>query len=73
MAVTIRLSKVGKRGERKFRVVARETRSKNSGRVIDTLGFIDKIAHIQNIDKKKLAYWKANGAIITDAVEKFSV
>lgn len=73
MSVTVRLAKVGKRGERKFRVIAKDTRSKNKGKVIETIGFVDKINNIKTIDKKRLAYWKTNGAIITTAVKNYSV
>lgn len=73
MSVTLRLTKVGKRGERKFRIVAKETRSKNRGKAIDIIGFIDKINKVQNIDKEKVSYWKKNGAIITTALQKYLV
>jgi ribosomal protein S16 len=40
MSVVIRSSRVGKKGERKFRIVVSEKRSKRDGEPIDSLGWI---------------------------------
>lgn len=42
MSVVIRLSRIGKKGERKFRVVVKEKRSKRDGKAIENLGFYIK-------------------------------
>lgn len=42
MAVVIRLARVGKKGERKFRIVVKEKRSRRDGDSIESLGFFEK-------------------------------
>ena len=42
MSVVIRLARTGKRGERKFRIVVKEKRSKRDGDSIETLGSFEK-------------------------------
>ena len=39
MAVVIRLTRVGKKGERKFRVVVKEKRSRRDGDSVEILGW----------------------------------
>ena len=39
MSLVIRLTKVGKKGERKFRVVVKEKRSKRDGGYVELLGW----------------------------------
>lgn len=64
MALIIRLTTTGKRGERKFRVVVAEKRSKKEGRPIDVLGWYIKTekGKTQKIDVKKAQDWIAKGA-----------
>lgn len=64
MSLVIRLTKTGKKGERKFRVVVKEKRSKRDGGYIDLLGWYEKTKDHkrQNIDKKKYEYWVSQGA-----------
>ena len=67
MAVTLRLSVLGKRGQAIYRIVAVEKRSKRNGKYCDELGTYDP--NVQppklTIDKTKLARWQKNGAIIS--------
>ena len=51
MSVVIRLTKVGKRGERRFRIVAKEKRSKRDGKAIEILGWYQKT---ENGQKKEI-------------------
>ena len=72
MSLSIRFAKVGRRGERKYRIVVKEKRSKRDGRAIDTLGSYekrDKNTIIKTIDKEKLKYWISNGAQPSESVK----
>lgn len=63
MAVVIRLTRVGKKGERKFRVVVKEKRSRRDGDYIENLGFYEKggkTPHTINMERYK--YWISQGA-----------
>jgi small subunit ribosomal protein S16 len=64
MALVIRLSRTGKKGERKFRVVVKEKRSKRDGGFVDMLGWYEKTKdHTKkNIDMEKYTYWVSQGA-----------
>lgn len=73
MSLVIRLTRTGKRGERKYRIVVKEKRSKRDGDFIDLLGYYEKRVDgkiTKEIDTKKIAEWRKNGAQITPAVEK---
>jgi small subunit ribosomal protein S16 len=64
MALVIRLTQIGKQGERKFRIVVKEKRSKRDGGFIALLGWYHKTKdHLQNkIDMEKYNYWISKGA-----------
>ncbi|MCL6096449.1 MAG: 30S ribosomal protein S16 [Patescibacteria group bacterium] len=71
MSVVIRLSRTGKRGERKFRVVVKEKRSRRDGAVIETLGFFEKGPNgKKQIDKDRYQYWLSQGAQPSVTVSK---
>lgn len=73
MSLVIRLTRTGKRGERKYRIVVKEKRSKRDGGFIDLLGFYEKRIGgeiVKKVDMKKIEHWKKNGAQITPAVEQ---
>jgi small subunit ribosomal protein S16 len=64
MSLVIRLTRTGKKGERKFRVVVKEKRSKRDGGFIDMLGWYEKTKDNKKklIDMKKYQYWVSKGA-----------
>lgn len=64
MSLVIRLTRTGKKGERKFRVVVKEKRSKRDGGFIDLLGWYEKgkDGGTSKIDKKKYDEWISKGA-----------
>ncbi len=64
MAVVIRLTRVGKKGERKFRVVVKEKRSKRDGDYIENLGFYEKGSPVvkDQINMERYNYWISQGA-----------
>jgi len=68
----IRLSPVGRKGSISYRVVVSEKRSKLVGRMIDDLGYYNKIANPPTavIDRTKVAFWVEKGAQISPTVKK---
>jgi small subunit ribosomal protein S16 len=71
MSVVIRLSRMGKRGERKFRVVVKEKRSRRDGDSIETLGSYEKgKENPQNLNKERYNYWVSVGARPSPTVAK---
>ncbi|HSW47746.1 MAG TPA: 30S ribosomal protein S16 [Candidatus Saccharimonadales bacterium] len=64
MSLVIRLTRTGKKGERKFRVVVKEKRSKRDGGYVDLLGWYNKTADMKNkkIDMEKYNHWVSLGA-----------
>lgn len=71
----IRFTRTGKRGERKFRLVVKEKRSRRDGKPVDLLGFYEKTEKgiTKEFDNDKIKYWISKGAQMTpsakDAVE----
>ncbi len=76
MAVVIRLTRVGKKGERKFRVVVKEKRSRRDGNYIALLGWYEmgKDGGKKQIDMDQYNAWIKKGALpsptVVKAVEK---
>lgn len=64
MSVVIRLSRTGKKGERKFRVVVKEKRSRRDGKAIENLGWLEKgVNGKKEINLERYKYWLSQGAI----------
>jgi len=71
--LTIRFSKIGRKGERKYRIVVKEKRDKRDGKVVDIIGFYekkDKNNIIKQINKDRINYWVSHGAQISESVKK---
>ncbi|MBI4084316.1 MAG: 30S ribosomal protein S16 [Candidatus Levybacteria bacterium] len=74
MAVVIRLSRTGKKGERKFRVIVTEKRSRRDGKPIEALGWYEKGKNggKKQINMDRYRYWVSKGAtpssIVSDLV-----
>ena len=64
MSVVIRLTKTGKRGESKYRIVVKEKRSKRDGKFIELLGEFEKreTKSSKNINMDRYNYWLSKGA-----------
>ena len=64
MSVVIRLARTGKRGERKFRIVVKEKRSRRDGDSIEMLGSFEKGEKngSQNLKRDRYEYWLSVGA-----------
>ena len=74
MAVVIRLTRMGKRGERKFRVIVKEKRSRRDGKAIEILGWYEKgvMGERKKINKERFDYWVARGAMPSEKVAKLA-
>lgn len=72
MALVIRFSKIGRKGERKYRIVVKEKRSKRDGKALDFLGFYEKTTSgiTKKVDQEKVKYWISKGAQATLAVKE---
>lgn len=72
MSVVIRLTKIGKKGESKYRVAVKEKRSKRDGKAVELLGWYQKTekGEQKQVNEKRYQYWLANGALPSPTVEK---
>ncbi|OGH24977.1 MAG: 30S ribosomal protein S16 [Candidatus Levybacteria bacterium RIFCSPLOWO2_01_FULL_39_24] len=73
MSVVIRLSKMGKRGEGRYRVVVTEKRYRRDGEPIETLGWYEKKEknkENKEVNKARFDYWLSKGAKPSITVEK---
>lgn len=70
MAVVIRLSRTGKKGERKFRIVVKEKRSRRDGDSIESLGWYEmgKDGGRKQLNIERYNYWLSEGAIPSPTV-----
>ena len=69
--LVIRFARTGKRGERKYRLVVKEKRSRRDGKPVDLLGYYEKTVDsvIKEFDDAKIKYWLSKGAQLTPAVK----
>ncbi len=72
MSLIIRLTKMGKKGERKFRVAVAEKRSRRDGNAVEILGWYEKGVQMEKkkIDTKRYDYWISKGAKPSEKVAK---
>lgn len=72
MSVVIRLSKVGRKGEARYRLVVSEKRTRRDGKPIEILGWFEKREKAQKkqINKKRYDYWISQGARPSETVSK---
>lgn len=71
MSLVIRSSRMGKKGERKFRVVVKEKRSRRDGDSVEALGWYEKGKNGKNeINLERYKYWLSVGAQPSSTVEK---
>jgi len=70
MSVVIRLSNTGRKGERKYRIIVKEKRSKRDGKAIEVLGWYEKKEKTasKEINKDRYNYWISQGAKPTRSV-----
>ncbi len=71
MSLTIRLTRTGKKGERKFRIAVKEKRSRRDGRAVELLGYFEKGKNKKlELNKERYDYWVSKGAIPSETLEK---
>lgn len=74
MSLMIRLTRTGKKGERKFRIVVKEKRSRRDGDFVDLLGWYQRgpKGGTKKLDKKKYEYWLSKGAQASPTVQELA-
>lgn len=67
--LVIRFSRTGKRGERKYRLIVTEKRSKRDGKPVEMLGSYEKTTKgiTKNFNDERIKYWIKSGAQVTIA------
>ncbi len=72
MAVVIRLTRIGKKGERKFRIIVAEKRSRRDGKPVESLGWYEKGKNggKKQINTERYQYWVSKGATPSETVAK---
>ncbi len=72
MSLVIRLSRTGKKGERKFRIVVKEKRSRRDGIALETLGSFEKGTNkgASEVNMERYKYWLSVGAEPSQTVVK---
>lgn len=71
MSVVIRSSRTGKKGERKFRIVVTEKRSRRDGRAVENLGWYIKGKNgPKEINRERVSFWVSKGAQLSPVIDK---
>lgn len=72
MSLVIRLTSVGAKGERRFRIAVKEKRSRRDGKAIELLGWYEKTINGEKKEIKtdRAKYWISKGAKVSPAVNK---
>ena len=72
MAVKLRLTRIGKKKQPQYRIVAADSRSPRDGRFIEILGHYDprQDPSTLTVDNDKVVKWLAEGAQPTERVAK---
>lgn len=74
MSLIIRLTPTGRRGERKFRLVVAERRSRRDGDAVEVVGWYQKTekGETKKINTERLTYWISKGAKPSPTVERIA-
>lgn len=72
MSLVIRLTRTGKRGERKFRIVVKEKRDRRDGIYMENLGWYEKktTGITKSLRNDRIKYWVSVGAQPSATVKK---
>lgn len=69
--LVIRLSRTGKKGERKYRIVVKEKRSRREGTPVESLGwYVLGVENGLEINRDRLKHWLSVGAKPSPTVTK---
>lgn len=71
MAVKLRLTRIGKKKQPFYRIVATDSRVRRNGKYIERIGYYNPLTHPAEIviNEEKAFYWLKKGAIPTEAVK----
>lgn len=72
MALVIRLTKTGKKGESKFRIIVKEKRDRRDGKFLENLGWYEKRVDgiKKHVHSDRVKYWLSVGALPSETVKK---
>ena len=67
MSLRIKLTRIGRKNNPKYRIVVAEAKSKRDGKYVEKIGFYDPIPEksILTVNKEKLNEWFRKGAQLT--------
>ncbi len=70
MSLVIRSTRIGKKGERKFRIIVKEKRSRRDGDFLELLGWYEKNKpkNIKVLKMDRYNYWVSKGAQPSDTI-----
>jgi len=70
MSLVIRSTRIGKKGERKFRIIVKEKRSRRDGDFLELLGWYEKNKpkNIKVLKMDRYNYWISKGAQPSDTI-----
>jgi len=69
----IRLMRMGKKGESKYRLVVKERRDRRDGKAVEILGWYEKMQggkSAKNIQMDRVKYWLSVGAKPSETIKK---
>ncbi len=69
MAVKVRLSIVGKKKQRTYRIVAIDSRNPRNGKYLEKLGWYNPRTKELELDEDGITRWKEKGAILSERVK----
>ena len=72
MSATIRLMRVGKRGNPSYRIIVIDKRKKQNGLYLEKIGFFNPLPHppVLELKKDRYDYWVSKGAELSDGIIK---
>ncbi len=75
MPASIRLFRIGKRGQPFYRIVVIDKRKKRNGRYIEVIGDYNPIPNpsVININQEKFDDWIAKGAVVSEGMRRLKI
>lgn len=72
MPVTIRLMRIGRKGNPSYRIVAIDKKKKRNGRYLEKIGFYNPLTDppVLSIDKQRFDFWVTKGAELSEGIIK---